>query len=118
MDLDKKKEKILNLIDDSRENGRKIAFYSDPVVANIIEQLYNRWEKNKRIGIPLDYADEKEIKILYNMAIKYSNISDEEAWALFMSREDAYISPSMMIEEREEKKESIWRRVFWFILPR
>ncbi|OYT38069.1 MAG: hypothetical protein B6U89_06385 [Desulfurococcales archaeon ex4484_58] len=113
MDIEEKKKKILKLIDESKEQGRKIAFYSDPTVSDIMEELYNRWENSGCKGIPLDYASDREIKILYNLAVKYSRVSNAEAWAMFLSREEGYLTPSQ--EEGEEKRNSIWKRVFWFI---
>lgn len=84
--LEKKKNEIIRLIDDSKQNGRKIAFYSDPLVVEILDKIYELWEKNNREGIPLDYASPDQIDVLYNLALKYSRVSDSEAWALYLRR--------------------------------
>ncbi len=84
MNIEDKKKRIIELIDDSREDGRKIAFYSDPRVSNILMKLYEEWEKNGKKGIPIDYADDEEIEILYNLAIRYSKVSGREAWAIYL----------------------------------
>ncbi|MEN3000070.1 MAG: hypothetical protein ABDH61_05810 [Acidilobaceae archaeon] len=56
----------------------KAAFYSDPEVSRILEELTRRWEKEGR-GIPLDYATEEELEELYRRAMRYAFMSDEEA---------------------------------------
>jgi len=120
LDKEKIKNRIIELIDKNTRNGPKIAFYSDPKVANLIDELYSRWEKNNRVGIPLDYANDEEMKFLYNIALKYSNISDAEAWTLYLSREGSDINPTLeeLAEaEEESRKTSILRRIFWFLIP-
>ncbi|MCD6301587.1 MAG: hypothetical protein J7L82_05910, partial [Staphylothermus sp.] len=103
MNIEKMKQEILKLIDESKENGRKIAFYSDPNVTEILTKLYEQWEKNNRKGIPLDYASPEEIEILYNLALKYSKVSDAEAWSMFL-RENIYE------KSQEDKKKTFLRR--------
>ena len=119
MDREKMKEKIIEIIDKNKRNGPKIAFYSDPQVASLMNELYQRWESNDRKGIPLDYASDDEIKFLYNIALKYSNVSDDEAWIMYLSREGTDINPTLeeLVEEEESRKPSIWRRIFWFLIP-
>lgn len=112
--IENKKKKIIDLIDKCGKQGPKIAFYSDPKVSSLINELYKRWENRGRSGLPIDYATAEEIDFLYSMAIKYSNISDEEAWFYFISREEG------SIEERNKvvkEKKSIWKRIFWFLIP-
>ena len=104
MELEKMKREIIKLIDDSRESGRKIAFYSDPYVAEVLTKLYDLWEKNNRKGIPLDYASAEEIEKLYNLALRYSKVSDAEAWAMFL-RENVYES------KKQKKKRSFLKRL-------
>lgn len=60
------------MIDESREQAYKIAFYSDPTVASIMEKLIAEWERNQQKGIPLDYASEEELKAMYTIAVKIS----------------------------------------------
>ncbi len=72
MNIQDKKNKIIELIDESKDDERKIAFYSDDIVQGILTRLYDEWEKNNRNGIPLDYASPEEIDTLYRLAIRYS----------------------------------------------
>ncbi len=78
------RRKIIELVDDSREDGRKIAFYSNPTVQEILDALYDRWEKNGRKGIPLDYATEEEVKILYTIAVKATNVPASKSYISFI----------------------------------
>jgi hypothetical protein len=118
VDVNRMKDRIVELIDENKRNGPKIAFYSDPRVSSIMEQLYSRLEANNRSGKPLDYASEEELKFLYNMALKYSDISDEEAWLIYMSREATDVNPTFEeIRVEEQEKKSIWRKIFWFLIP-
>lgn len=119
MNIDKMKEKIIELIDKNKRNGPKIAFYSDPRVSSLLDNLYRRWENNNRKGIPLDYANGEEIKLLYNIALKYSNISDAEAWMLYLTREGSDINPTFeeLLDEEESEKRSLLKRIFWFLIP-
>ncbi|MCD6195218.1 MAG: hypothetical protein J7J82_00315 [Staphylothermus sp.] len=108
MDLEKMKQEIIKLIDESKESGRKIAFYSDPYVSEVLTKLYDLWEKNNRKGIPLDYASAEEIETLYNLAIRYSKVSDAEAWAMFL-RENIYE------DKKNKKKKSFLKRILGMI---
>ncbi|ADI32192.1 hypothetical protein [Staphylothermus hellenicus] len=109
--LEKKKNEIIKLIDDSRQDGRKIAFYSDPLVIEILDKVYELWEKNNRKGIPLDYASPEQINVLYNLALKYSRVSDSEAWALYLRR-TVYGTEK---ENESENKKSRLRSILRFI---
>lgn len=111
MNIEEKRRRIIELIDESRSDGRKIAFYSDPTVQEILDKLYERWEKNNRAGIPLNYAEPEEIEILYNLAIRYSRISDQEAYALYLQRE---VYGTAKPRDREKKRDKI-RRLLRFI---
>lgn len=73
------KEEIISLIDENRSPWVKAAFYSDPEVSKILENLINRWESAGRAGIPLDYATEEELRILHKKAQMYGSMSDAEA---------------------------------------
>ncbi len=79
------KRDIIKLIDENRSPWVKAAFYSDPEVSSILDRLLNMWESNDRRGIPLDYADEDELKILHRLARRYASLSDDEARALAWS---------------------------------
>ncbi|MCX8195779.1 MAG: hypothetical protein N3F67_01675 [Acidilobaceae archaeon] len=73
-----KKQFILKAIEDNRSPWVKAAFYSDPDVSRILEELTKRWEREGR-GIPLDYATEEELEELYRKAASYAFMSEEEA---------------------------------------
>jgi len=118
--IEEMKRKIIEIIDENKSAGPKIAFYSDPDVAEIIDKLYKRWNAEGCKGKPLDYASEEEIRFLYKMALKYRNISEAEAWMLYMSREASEINPTLKElneAEEESKKKPWWKRVFWFLVP-
>jgi len=121
MDKEEMKKKIVELIDMNARNGPKLAFYSDPIVVSIVKELYDKWENNGRRGIPLDYASEEQIKILYKKALRYCNVSDEEAWLMFLSSEGTDINPSLEeIREsasRGEEGKSWWKRILQFFIP-
>lgn len=53
----------------------KIAFYSDPEVQRILENIYRRWEEAGQRGIPLDFATIDELKLLASKALKYKDAS-------------------------------------------
>uniref|UniRef100_A0A7C4HCM2 Uncharacterized protein n=1 Tax=Staphylothermus marinus TaxID=2280 RepID=A0A7C4HCM2_STAMA len=117
-----KKRKIIDLIDKSNKQGPKIAFYSDQHVSSLMNELYKRWKDNGERGIPLDYATDNEIESLYNMAVKYSNVTDEEAWISFLCIEDSGNTSLGNMSNRDyrkalNEKESIWKKIFRFIIP-
>jgi len=120
MNKEEMKKKIIELIDMNTRNGPKLAFYSDPVVASIVKELYSKWEDEGRKGLPLDYASEEEVKVLYRKALRYCNVSDEEAWLMFLSSEGSDINPSLEeIKESSsrEEGESWWKRILRFFIP-
>ncbi len=84
MDIESMKKKIIEMVDDSSEDGRKIAFYSNPTVQEILDSLYARWENHGRKGIPLDYATEEEVKILYTIAVKATNVPASKSYINFI----------------------------------
>ncbi len=102
------KKKIVELIDDSRDNDRKIAFYSDENVQAIMDKLYGEWEKNNRKGIPLDYASNEELEVLYRLAKHYAENPYRKAYVDFMRR--AYFG-----EKKEEKRSSWLKRILRII---
>ncbi len=51
----------------------KAAFYSDPEVRRILEEVYRRWEEAGRVGIPLDYATIDELQLLASKAARYKD---------------------------------------------
>ncbi len=60
---------IMALIDESIDEWRKAAFYADEEVSELLDDLYLRWEKGGKAGIPLDYATDEEIAFLYRKAL-------------------------------------------------
>ena len=66
-------KEIIESIEENRNNMVKAAFYSDPDVVDIVTRLYERWEKNNRKGVPLDYANEEELEVLAVKARYYRN---------------------------------------------
>ncbi len=69
------KEKIIKLIDESKDNNRKIAFYGDERVTVIMDKLYKRWEEAGRRNKPIDYATYEELKTLARLAEYYSSVT-------------------------------------------
>jgi len=105
MSREELKQKLINLIDMSSDSGPKIAFYSDPKVSDLINELYKRWERSGCRGIPLDYADDEELEFLYRKALKYSSVTEAEAWQIYIKSEE-----SRRRESVEEKK-PFWRKL-------
>lgn len=71
---DELKREIVSLIDDNVDVAVKAAFYSDPDVSEILNNLYQRWESNNNKNEPLDYATMDELKLLVIKArFYYSN---------------------------------------------
>lgn len=69
-------QRIIEMVDENRDQNVKIAFYSDSYVSQTLEKLYERWEKNNREGIPLDYATEEELfQLAKKASLYYSNPS-------------------------------------------
>jgi hypothetical protein len=70
---DELKREIISLIDDNIDVNVKAAFYSDPDVSEILNNLYQRWENNNNKNEPLDYATIDELKLLVIKARFYYN---------------------------------------------
>lgn len=70
---DELKREIVSLIDDNIDVNVKAAFYSDPDVSEILNNLYHRWESNNNKNEPLDYATIDELKLLVIKARFYYN---------------------------------------------
>lgn len=62
-------KELTRLIDESTDPWRKAAFYEDPEVLGLLDELYDRWEQGGKVGIPLDYATDEEIQFLYGKAV-------------------------------------------------
>lgn len=72
---DKMIRELINMIDETDDVWKKIAFYSDPRVQEILDSLYVRWSDARYEKTPLDYASDEELKELYDKAI---HIKDED----------------------------------------
>ncbi|MCE4608970.1 MAG: hypothetical protein F7C36_01135 [Desulfurococcales archaeon] len=83
---DELREKILQLIDEHKNNWVLAAYYSDPDVDMIMKRLVKEWEENSEKGKPIDYATREELEILYLKAKKYAFMSEDTARAIAMSR--------------------------------
>jgi len=64
----------------------KSAFYSDPLVTRILEELYQRWEKANRQGEPIHYVTREELDILYQKAKQYTRMPTWQAKRLVEER--------------------------------
>ncbi|HIQ55989.1 MAG TPA: hypothetical protein EYH59_04855 [Pyrodictium sp.] len=64
----------------------KSAFYSDPLVTRILEELYRRWEKANRQGEPIYYVTKEELDILYQKAKQYTRMPTWQAKRLVEER--------------------------------
>lgn len=100
------KKKIIDLVDGSRDPWRKVAFYSNQVVSDILTKLYDRWEKSGRKGTPLDYATKDELDILYKYAKASVEASEGEVLRSIMEERD-----DTDVQKQVEKK-SLFKRVF------
>ncbi|MCC6033646.1 MAG: hypothetical protein LM561_06190 [Desulfurococcaceae archaeon] len=69
MKRDKMIRELTYMIDESDDVWRKIAFYSDQRVQEILDSLYVRWGNANYEKTPLDYASDEELKELYEKAI-------------------------------------------------
>lgn len=72
---DKMIKELTYMIDETDDVWKKIAFYSDQRVQEILDSLYVRWSNASYEKTPLDYASDEELKELYNKAIR---IKDED----------------------------------------
>ena len=85
-EYNQKKEDLIRLIDQHPDNWVKAAFFSDEVVEVIMEGLYEKWASSGEVGIPLDYATEEELNLLYKKALKYARLSTTQAMQIALSR--------------------------------
>ena len=81
---DSEREKLIRIIEEavenSRDNWKKVAFYSDPDVASILERLYEAWEANERRGKPIDYATLDDLRVL---ATKAKSVKPVSPWSVY-----------------------------------
>ncbi|MCD6323712.1 MAG: hypothetical protein J7L55_01205 [Desulfurococcales archaeon] len=83
-------KEIINRVEESQDEWRKAAFYSDEAVTQLLEELYKRWEGSGMAGIPLDYATDEELSILYDKAM---SVSSEKGFSTFKNFVRKAISP-------------------------
>ncbi len=77
---------IVELIEEHRDPWVKAAFYGDPQVARLVEELYKRWEKAGFKGVALDYATLEELKFLASKAQRYGYMGSGEAMRSALGR--------------------------------
>ncbi|MEM1619307.1 MAG: hypothetical protein QXU52_00930 [Fervidicoccaceae archaeon] len=80
------RRELVELIEESRDSWIKAAFFSDPTVANLLEELHERWAGSGGVGAPLDYAEQNELEELVTRARRYSSMSSSEAARLVIER--------------------------------
>jgi len=78
--------KVLKLIEENRDGWVKAAFFSDPSVSRLLDELHARWSAAGCRGIPLDYASEEELEVLSEKAGEYASMSSSEAMAVVLKR--------------------------------
>ncbi len=81
------KHELLAILDNF-DNDRLAAFYSEPLVAQLLNTLYRRWEENSRRGEPLDYAKSSELEKLLALAKRIARLQGWEARRRWLSRAD------------------------------
>jgi len=64
------------LVDYNPNIYARAAFYSDRDVLRILDELYKRWESSGRIGSPLEYATDDELRVLHSKALRYKDVTD------------------------------------------
>ncbi|MEM1873773.1 MAG: hypothetical protein QXS85_00340 [Acidilobaceae archaeon] len=75
MDRESVKRALIAMIDENPDVEVKARFYSDEVVSSIMNSLYEKWEASGGQGIPLDYASDEELRVLYDRARRYAGSS-------------------------------------------
>ena len=82
MDL---KQRILRLVEEAPQLN-KAAFYSDPVVMALVENLHERWQRAGYEGEPIDYATSEELERLYELAEYYISLPPWKAYRILRER--------------------------------
>jgi len=80
------KSEIVRLIDMHTDNWVKAAFFSDEIVSKIMNELYERWSRSEGKGMPIDYASESELRVLYEKALEYAAMPTEKAMMTVLNR--------------------------------
>ncbi|RLG81598.1 MAG: hypothetical protein DRO40_09430 [Thermoprotei archaeon] len=105
------KREIVILIDENRDQWKKAAFYSDDTVQNILNMLYDKWEKNRRQGVPLDYATIEELETLVALARRYSRLDSRLAMRALVFGDRPSVKKE--IEEKGSTWKKILKRLLW-----
>ena len=87
----RKRDEYIRYIEVHIERGNewvRAAFYSDPYVEQLLEELYRRWRANNERGEPIDYATDDELEQLYRLARKYASLTPYEAYVIYMDRRE------------------------------
>ncbi|ABM81080.1 hypothetical protein [Hyperthermus butylicus] len=79
------KARILDIVENAPQMN-KAAFYSDPYVEKLLEELQRRWEESGYQGEPIDHASDEELERLYRLALEYANMPEWKAYRLFLER--------------------------------
>lgn len=115
--LESKKKKLMELVDLSLEPWRKAAFYSNDEAMEIVTQLYQRWEIQKRKGSPLDYATEEELDRLLLIAekIEPGDAQDQQTRMLVAALYGEEALESIRRQERRKSRKisRILKKVFF-----
>ncbi len=79
------RRKLVDIVDNMGQMNRA-AFYSDPYVERIVEELHRRWAGNGYQGEPVDYSSDEEATRLYEIARRYASMPSWEAYKIFIKR--------------------------------
>ena len=109
------KEAIIREVDESRDVWRKVAFYNDPRVQSILTNLYERWERANRKGIPLDYATLDELRVLYSVVVGRVRGASRESWIRELYDKEVL---GLRRVEREKKEKVSTLNVFKSLIKR
>ncbi|MEM1879888.1 MAG: hypothetical protein QXE28_02975 [Desulfurococcaceae archaeon] len=77
-DIEKLRNEVVRLIDESNEAIYKVVFYSLDEVQEIMNKVMDKWERSGKQGRPIDYASPEEVKVLHKIAKKLASRSPAE----------------------------------------
>jgi len=110
------KEAIIREVDESKDVWRKVAFYNDPRVQDILANLYDRWEKANRKGIPLDYATLDELRVLYSIVVGKVRGASRDSWIRELY--DREVLGLRRVERGKEEEKASTLNVFKSLIKR
>jgi len=79
------RERLLEIVENMPQMN-KAAFYSDPLVEPLVEELHGRWARNSYRGEPVDYATDEEAEKLLELAKHYASMPSWRAYRIFIER--------------------------------